>query len=343
MLKIRCEIIYKIGLYKSKEEIIMYKLRSRQVLVVLLCLVCYIITFPSAGKAHSIKNSYRTAQSSITTKQWMSALPDNTKLTSLTIPGTHDTMSYKGNISWTLTKSLAQTQKMSLFQQLEAGIRYIDIRAKEDLQIYHGPIYLDASLKGVLETTVNFLKEHPKETIIMRLKDENNHKNDRFDYRIQPLINQYKAFFYTTPKSDSSDKFPTLKELRGKILLLLENGTNKPLTINYSKFGMKFAAENQVIQDNFNGPTIKTKYNEIVQTAHQAFKQSSGENKLYLNHVSATSLTCTPYQYASTLNAKVDQYVTKLTAVGVRGLGVFIMDFPPKQTIKSVIKNNKFN
>nr|CAA51230.1 1-phosphatidylinositol phosphodiesterase [Listeria ivanovii] len=321
----------------------MYKLRSRQVLVVLLCLVCYIITFPSAGKAHSIKNSYRTAQSSITTKQWMSALPDNTKLTSLTIPGTHDTMSYKGNISWTLTKSLAQTQKMSLFQQLEARIRYIDIRAKEDLQIYHGPIYLDASLKGVLETTVNFLKEHPKETIIMRLKDENNHKNDRFDYRIQPLINQYKAFFYTTPKSDSSDKFPTLKELRGKILLLLENGTNKPLTINYSKFGMKFAAENQVIQDNFNGPTIKTKYNEIVQTAHQAFKQSSGENKLYLNHVSATSLTCTPYQYASTLNAKVDQYVTKLTAVGVRGLGVFIMDFPPKQTIKSVIKNNKFN
>ncbi|PZF89986.1 1-phosphatidylinositol phosphodiesterase [Listeria ivanovii] len=321
----------------------MYKLRSRQVLVVLLCLVCYIITFPSAGKAHSIKNSYRTAQSSITTKQWMSALPDNTKLTSLTIPGTHDTMSYKGNISWTLTKALAQTQKMSLFQQLEAGIRYIDIRAKEDLQIYHGPIYLDASLKGVLETTVNFLKEHPKETIIMRLKDENNHKNDRFDYRIQPLINQYKAFFYTTPKSDSSDKFPTLKELRGKILLLLENGTNKPLTINYSKFGMKFAAENQVIQDNFNGPTIETKYNEIVQTTHQAFKQSSGENKLYLNHVSATSLTCTPYQYASTLNAKVDQYVTKLTAVGVRGLGVFIMDFPPKQRIKSVIKNNKFN
>lgn len=58
----------------------------------------------------------------------------------------------------------------------------------------------------------------------MRLKDEQN-SNDSFDYRIQPLINIYKDYFYTTPRTDTSNKIPTLKDVRGKILLLSENHT----------------------------------------------------------------------------------------------------------------------
>ncbi|MCB2615736.1 phosphatidylinositol-specific phospholipase C, partial [Listeria monocytogenes] len=80
-----------------------------------------------------LNNWNKPIKNSVTTKQWMSALPDTTNLAALSIPGTHDTMSYHGDITWTLTKPLAQPQTMSLYQQLEAGIRYIDIRAKDNL------------------------------------------------------------------------------------------------------------------------------------------------------------------------------------------------------------------
>ncbi|HBB5298095.1 TPA: 1-phosphatidylinositol phosphodiesterase, partial [Listeria monocytogenes] len=43
------------------------------------------------------------------------------------------------------------------------------------------------------------------------------------------------------------------------------------------------------------------------------------------------------------LNNKVEQFVLNLTSEKVRGLGILIMDFPEKQTIKNIIKNNKFN
>lgn len=162
----------------------------------------------------------------------------------------------------------------------------------------------------------------------MRLKDEQN-SNDSFDYRIQPLINIYKDYFYTTPKTETNNKIPTLKDIRGKILLLSENHTKKPLVINSRKFGMQFGASNQVIQDDYNGPSVKTKFKEIVQTAYQASKT---DNKLFLNHISATSLTFTPRQYATALNNKVEQFVLNLTSERVRGLGILIMDFPEKQT-----------
>ncbi|HDU6904859.1 TPA: phosphatidylinositol-specific phospholipase C [Listeria monocytogenes] len=317
----------------------MYKNYLQRTLVLVLCFILCFFTFPLGGKAYSLNNWNKPIKNSVTTKQWMSALPDTTSLAALSIPGTHDTMSYNGDMTWTLTKPLAQTQTMSLYQQLEAGIRYIDIRAKDNLKIYHGPIFLNASLSGVLETITQFLKKNPKETIIMRLKDEQN-SNDSFDYRIQPLINIYKDYFYTTPRTDTSNKIPTLKDVRGKILLLSENHTKKPLVINSNKFGMQFGASNQVIQDDYNGPSVKTKFKEIVQTAYQAFK---ADNKLFLNHISATSLTFTPRQYAAALNNKVEQFVLNLTSEKVRGLGILIMDFPEKQTIKNIIKNNKFN
>ncbi len=74
---------------------------------------------------------------------------------------------------------------------------------------------------------------------------------------------------------------------------------------------MQFGASNQVIQDDYNGPSVKTKFKEIVQTAYQA---SKADNKLFLNHISATSLTFTPRQYAAALNNKVEQFVLNLTS-----------------------------
>ncbi len=335
-------MLTKIRLYNIEGGKIMYIHRSRKVLLVLLCLAVYSIIFPMHGKAISSKTWNSYTKKNINTQRWMTSLPDSVSLSALSIPGTHDTMSYNGYITWQFTRPLAQTQTMTLNEQLNAGIRFFDIRAKEDLNIYHGPIYLNASLEEVLHTFTSFLKENPKEVVIMRLKDENKSENS-FDYRIQPLIHNLKSFFYTESARNTSSKTPTLRKLRGKILLLSDNNTKKPLVINSSRYGMQYDSSEQVIQDDYNGPDVNTKYQEIVQTAYQACRQRSPENKLFLNYVSATSLTFTPSQYADKLNSKVENFVDNLTANNLNGVGMLIMDFPEKQTIHSIIKNNKFN
>ena len=54
---------------------------------------------------------------------WISKLPDNLKLSQLTIPGTHNSCSFQGT-------PFAITQSYSLELQLKAGLRYFDLRLR---------------------------------------------------------------------------------------------------------------------------------------------------------------------------------------------------------------------
>lgn len=98
---------------------------------------------------------------------WMRWIPDETPLTVLSVPGTHDTMARFGG-------GIAETQSMTLYEQLRAGIRTIDIRARhiEDrFEIYHGPIHQNASFSDVLIACNTFLAQNPTETILLWLSD----------------------------------------------------------------------------------------------------------------------------------------------------------------------------
>src|SRR5262245_8901574 len=66
------------------------------------------------------------------TTNWMSLIPGSTLLNQMSIPGTHDTMTagFASNIA---LAPFAQTQDLELGAQLNAGIRFLDIRC--------GPIY----------------------------------------------------------------------------------------------------------------------------------------------------------------------------------------------------------
>lgn len=110
-------------------------------------------------------------------KDWMKNLSDrNVRITKLSIPGTHDTMAFYGG-------DAVQCQSLSLETQLNAGIRAIDIRCRhisDVFAIHHGCVYQNANFGDVLNTVARYLDEHPKETILMRVKEEyNEEKCDR--------------------------------------------------------------------------------------------------------------------------------------------------------------------
>ena len=66
---------------------------------------------------------------------WMKDIPDNTKFSQMTIPGTHDSCSTHGLCC------CAWTQTWSLIEQMRAGLRYFDIRVRmidNTLRAFHG-------------------------------------------------------------------------------------------------------------------------------------------------------------------------------------------------------------
>lgn len=108
---------------------------------------------------------------------WMKDLPDDLRISDICMPGTHDTLALTGPF---IGSEIAKTQGMDLPEQLDAGIRALDIRLRllgvnneSFLQIWHGeaeqPYFFENDVLKVLET---FFAANPSETVVMRIKKE---------------------------------------------------------------------------------------------------------------------------------------------------------------------------
>ncbi len=109
----------------------------------------------------------------ISQSSWMDDIPDGVLVTELSIPGTHDSGCVIGPLG------LAKTQNLDIPDQLNAGIRFLDIRLahyQDNLLVHHDVVYMEKSYKDVLEICTEFLALHPSEAILMLVKEE-----DRFD------------------------------------------------------------------------------------------------------------------------------------------------------------------
>ena len=153
---------------------------------------------------------------------WMQDIEDNRLVCKMSIPGTHDTGAYTGN-AW------VKTQDKDIRQQLNSGIRFFDIRLVHDngvLKLCHGKHTFNTTFdRDVLKTTVEFLKEHPSETVIMTIKRDNDLDNDgatKYRGALQKALEGDRTLTPYMVKSFRSDF--TLGDLRGKMLIISRDG-----------------------------------------------------------------------------------------------------------------------
>nr|XP_020505974.1 PI-PLC X domain-containing protein 1-like [Labrus bergylta] len=128
---------------------------------------------------------------------WMSQLPPelhNRSLFMLAIPGSHDSMSYDLDINSSILEPArlkilskiccarrtvnrwAVTQEETIAKQLDAGVRYFDMRIARKpndtnptrLFFYHG-LYTRTDVETVLKVIHDWAEKHPKEIIILAL------------------------------------------------------------------------------------------------------------------------------------------------------------------------------
>ena len=164
---------------------------------------------------------------------WMAALPDDTPLSSLVIPGTHDSATQFVQLAF-----FSKCQALSVGQQLEAGFRYLDIRLGDADKggpppLMHGFTKCKVSAFGsaltldkVLADCCGFLAQHPTETVLFVVKHEHGEEPDAaMAEALDRFIGERPGSWLVT------DTMPTLGEARGKLVLLRrwEGGDGLPL------------------------------------------------------------------------------------------------------------------
>lgn len=100
---------------------------------------------------------------------WMRYVPDDVPVMALSIPGTHNSCCVHGILG------VGKTQELDLSDQLNAGIRFLDIRFthyQDNLCVHHDIICTERSYVNILTTCFNFLRQYPSETILISVDDE---------------------------------------------------------------------------------------------------------------------------------------------------------------------------
>ncbi|KAG5927459.1 hypothetical protein E4U42_002210 [Claviceps africana] len=285
---------------------------------------------------------------------WMRRLPDHVNVSSLSVPGTHDTMTYS------VRKFHLQCQNWDLATQLRAGLRYVDVRARlqhNELRIFHGREPTGHSYRDVLLTLFDFLDAHPSEAIIMRLKREGpplGRRNKRtfqqaFDHArlVDPATRAGAArhlFLYT----DRARPLPTLGQLRSRVLILQDwPGDDDARDV----YGPAWDGPQMALEDLWIIPSpahLDLKWNAIRPALQRADADPLDNRRLYLAHVSA-SVGVLPIEaaagtrnetYPRGMNDRTGAWVEEHRRGGVR-TGVVIFDFPGRRAIEAVVAWNE--
>ena len=247
---------------------------------------------------------------------WMKEIPDSTKLSEMTIPGTHNSCALFGICC-------ARTQTWSLVEQMRAGIRFFDIRLRRidnTLRAYHGFVDQKETFDKILIYAFDFLEKNPSETIIMEIISEYTMKNCTKSFK--ELYTEYTEIYQNKIVTYKKEDI-TLGEIRGKLFAIeiFEKSTSRIrnfLVQNFWSINCKCL--------------LNKKKRKIKQSIHRAIALKG--SKINLNYLSASSdyAMMTPYTAAKECNGIPMKYHGRL--------GIICADYPGEDLIDHLIKQN---
>ena len=249
---------------------------------------------------------------------WMQSIPDSTKLTQMTIPGTHNSCALHGICC-------ARTQTWSLPEQMNAGLRYFDIRLRlynNTLRAFHDFVDQIDTFDIILNYALNFLEQNPSESIIMQIVKE--YKVENCSKSIQEMYDEYTKDIKDKIVDFNKKDEIKMGDIRGKILMVKIFGRSTRLVPGF------FVQNNWTVNWRF---SINKKKRRIKENIHRALAFKN-DNKIFLNYLSCSSdyAMMTPYTAAKKCNEIALRY---------RGrLGIILMDYPGEILINHLIEQN---
>lgn len=157
---------------------------------------------------------------------WMKNLPDDLLISEINLAGTHNSPTKNIHFS-----HFSKCQKLNIHNQLNIGVRLLDLRLKFDGQnlfLSHAIFKCkknnaksqDLLFSDIYHTCKTFLTDNPTETVLMSIKREAKKSSEEtFDFL-------YDGFLKNNPLFYTENRVPTLSEVRGKIVLLNRCGAD---------------------------------------------------------------------------------------------------------------------
>ena len=274
---------------------------------------------------------------------WMGHIPGRTAFSHVTIPGTHDSAAKD-------VLSIAKTQADDIATQLAAGIRAFDLRPRynsknesdirlENLTIYHGGISTGVKFKDAMNTFVTFLRNHPTETVVVRIQKENS--------QLLSSLTDYTPTWRTSIRTwlQENRKYVlpcitpglSLGSCRGKIVLLSNtpygsdsntedcvyggridwsDNTQQQKSVIYQ--ANRVAVVDATVEDAYE--SINTTQKITCVNANLSAAAADASNGWYITYA---SLSGSPESYAKTINPAVLSHVSSQKG----RLGIVMMDF----------------
>jgi len=282
---------------------------------------------------------------SIDLSRWMARLADDAPLSGITLPGTHDSGARFGGVAPVVdfvTALWVQCQNWTVTQQLNAGIRFLDVRCHAEpngtLRIHHLFIDEQLSLTDVLRECVAFLAANPTEALLMRVQQE---------MSTMPEPQFVAAFDRHAHEADAGDRLcrdpmiPQLRPVRGRIVLMPNKlpslggiGWDSPLVSIEDDWDMGYLTP---------ADAIERKWQSIVTSLDAA---ATTTDKITISFVSANGAVVPPRLLTDILNPRLQQEAALRhgAAADGRSLGVVLIDFVDRATttVAQLVSCNRF-
>jgi len=306
----------------------------------------------------ALVNKTKAGWSNTGSSDWMKNIYGKLTLNQINIPGTHDSGTF--GITDILQKNIGRTQDKTIVQQLQMGVRYLDIRlgwneSKNNVHIVHGddcisafgldedknPLYLEK----VLYYCSSFLRDHKNETIIVHLTIEGQCFENRSDKK---LIRGYIVDKVNkTIKANSNicfteNRLPTLNEVRKRIVIATREkdlpGVYIPIHSTTSGFESR-------IQDDFDIDNEQEKWSKINNniTKQKQINQgdSSGSRVLAINFMNIQNKN--PFSSKiKDVSAKLNSRLIKEQLPNGKQYGWIIADYIYADLARYIFQTNIF-
>lgn len=288
------------------------------------------------------KASYKMASAvPVEMNNWMAGLQDNISISKISIPGTHDS---GARIDAPVVTGTAKTQDLSIAEQLNTGIRFLDIRCRHidnSFTIHHGAIYQNLNFDDVLNACYTFLENHPSETIIMSVKEEYDASNTTRSFE-----NTFDSYIQKNPSRwDLGTNIPTLGEIRGKIKLLRRfsagtaKGINATSWADNTTFEINSSGTQLKVQDYYKVTNNDDKWNGISTLLNEA--KSSNSNKLFINFTSGYKPGIFGIPSIPTVSNAINPKLKTFFQTNTKGsYGIMPIDFVNAELAGLIVKTN---
>ncbi|MBR4286877.1 MAG: phosphatidylinositol-specific phospholipase C domain-containing protein [Clostridia bacterium] len=290
--------------------------------------------------------------------KWMKNLSNDIKISEINLPGTHNSCAKRVQFSY-----LSKCHNLSIYEQLNIGIRYLDIRVEiygnklktvhsiADCYTPHGKRQ-KLLLDYVLDDCKKFLKENPSETIVLCIKrDDGPSSEETFDLLFENYIKNDPSWF-------TENRIPSLGEARGKLVFFNRchvDSNNKKYTdkntglhlSNWPDLPRDAAcflakapalnldnaeAEAYYLQDMYKLFPKEKWQKAVLPLVEKPFEKQG----LFLNYFTAANFIYSPKIYANFILKNFE----KITLQNNKKYGWLIFDFPTKDLCEKVISTN---